>query len=412
MDDVVVVGAGPAGNNTALGLAKRGFGVTVIDSRLDIGDKLCTGIVGTECVQRFPIDPSLVYREVRRARFVTPADCIVDFAAKTSQARVVDRAAYVASFAQQAQAAGATYHLGQRVLQVNPEPQGVTILTDRGRYQARAVVLAAGFGTPLTRQLGLGRVSDHVTGVQAEVATENEREVEVHLGRNVAPGFFSWLVPTQPNRALVGLMSRRHAQTHLTNFLKQLWRNGRITQVIKGPACWGIPLRPLKQTFEDRVLVVGDAAGQTKPTTGGGIYYSLLASEIAARVMAEGLERDDLSARYLSDYQTRWQELLSQELEMGYSARRLCEFLSDQQISFLIRHAGTRRVYDELINSPELSFDWHSQLISKVIDHPVLGGVLKVVNPLLSRIAHRSEVAFDFAPASPSPTDPLVKIAG
>ncbi len=412
MDDVVVVGAGPAGNNAALGLAKRGFGVTVIDSRLDIGDKLCTGIVGLECVRRFPIDPSLVYREVRLARFVTPADGSVDFDAKTSQARVVDREAYVASFAQQAQGAGATYHLGQRVLQVNPELRGVSVLTDRGRYRARAVVLAAGFGTPLTRQLGLGRVSDYVTGVQAEVATENEKEVEVHLGRNVAPGFFSWLVPTQPNRALVGLMSRRHAQAHLTRFLKQLWRNGSITQVIRGPASWGIPLRPLKQTFQDRMLVVGDAAGQTKPTTGGGIYYSLLASEIAAEVMAEGLHRDDLSARYLSGYQAHWQDLLSQELEMGYSARRLYEFLSDQQISFLVRHAGTRGVYNELVNSPELSFDWHSRMISKVIDHPVLGGVLKVVNPLLSRIAHRSEVAFDFSPASPSPTDPLVKIAG
>jgi flavin-dependent dehydrogenase len=343
---------------------------------------------------------------------VAPSDCGFDFAAQTSQARVVDRAAYVAGFAQQAQDAGATYQLGQRVLQIQPEPQGVTILTDGGRYQARAVVLAAGFGTHLTRQLGLGRVSDYVTGVQAVVATKGEEDVEVHLGRNVAPGFFSWLVPTQPNRALVGLLSRRHAPAHLTRFLQQLRGSGRITEVIQGPASWGIPLRPLKQTFQDRVLVVGDAAGQTKPTTGGGIYYSLLASEIAAEVLAEGLHQDDLSARYLSGYQCRWQDLLSQELEMGYSARRVYEFLSDQQISFLVRHAGTRRVYDELVNSPELSFDWHSRMISQVIDHPVLGGVLKLVNPLLSRIAHRSESAFDFSPASPSPADPLVKIAG
>ena len=258
----------------------------------------------------------------------------------------------------------------------------------------------------------------HKTGIRLIGVAQNPangfpaRLLEVHLGRNIAPGFFSWLVPTQPNRALVGLMSRRQAQPHLIKFLKQLWRGGRITQVLKEPACWGIPLRPLKQTFQDRMLVVGDAAGQTKPTTGGGIYYSLLASEIAADVLADGLRRDKLSAQSLSRYQCRWQDLLSQELEMGYSARRLYEFLSDQQISSLVRHAGSRGVYNELLNSPELSFDWHSQMISKVIDHPVLGGVLKVVNPLLSRIAHRSEVAFDFSSASPHPTDPLVKTAG
>ena len=55
MDDVIIVGAGPAGNNTALGLASRGFAVTVIDARQIIGDKLCTGIVGQECTRRFPI---------------------------------------------------------------------------------------------------------------------------------------------------------------------------------------------------------------------------------------------------------------------------------------------------------------------------------------------------------------------
>ena len=67
MDDVIVVGAGPAGNNAALTLAKQGYGVTVIDSRENIGDKLCTGLVGEECFRRYPIDPSLVYREINSA---------------------------------------------------------------------------------------------------------------------------------------------------------------------------------------------------------------------------------------------------------------------------------------------------------------------------------------------------------
>ena len=73
MDDVIVVGAGPAGNNAALTLAKKGYGVTVIDSRENIGDKLCTGLVGEECFRRYPIDPSLVYRESNSARVVAPS---------------------------------------------------------------------------------------------------------------------------------------------------------------------------------------------------------------------------------------------------------------------------------------------------------------------------------------------------
>ena len=63
LDDVIVVGAGPAGNNAALGLASRRYAVKVIDSRHNIGEKLCTGIVGQECSRRFPIEDGMVYRD-------------------------------------------------------------------------------------------------------------------------------------------------------------------------------------------------------------------------------------------------------------------------------------------------------------------------------------------------------------
>ena len=347
MDDVIVVGAGPAGNNAALGLASKGFAVTVIDSRHNIGEKLCTGIVGQECTRRFPIDPELVYREASSINVVAPSTGHVRFEAATPRARIVDRVAYVASFARQAQAAGANYLLGQRVLQVTPEAGGVTVLTDSGSYRSRALVLATGFGSPLTRQLGLGTVSDYVTGAQAQVSTIGVSEVEVFLGQQVAPGFFAWLVPTAPGLALAGLLVRRSAQAHLGDFIDWQRKDGKIEAVTGGPACWGIPLRPLRRTYRDRVLVTGDAAGQVKPTTGGGIYYALLASEIAAQALSEALADNDLSAARLCAYQRRWRLLLSRELEVGYSARRIFEALNDQQISSLVRQAAASGVrYD------------------------------------------------------------------
>ena len=102
MDDVVIVGAGPAGNNTALQLARKGYSVSVI-SRYDLGNKLCTGIVGQECTDGYPISPELVYRRASSAQLVTPGQESISFATATPQASVVDRVAYVASFARQAQ---------------------------------------------------------------------------------------------------------------------------------------------------------------------------------------------------------------------------------------------------------------------------------------------------------------------
>ena len=416
MDDVVVVGVGPAGNNAALELASRGFGVRVIDSRVNIGDKLCTGIIGAECARRFPLDPKLVYHEARSAKLVTPDKATLHFSVATPQAKIVDRASYVASFAHRAEAAGATYHLGQRVLEINPEGSGVNIRTDQNHYRARSVIIASGFGTSLTANLGLGKVADYVTAVQAEAAIGDEDQVEIHLGQSVAPGFFSWIVPTRPGRALVGLLTRRNAQKHLDDFLRRLESEGRIRRVIKEPSSWGIPLRPLKHSLRDRVLVVGDAAGQVKPTTGGGIYYSLLSSVITADVLAGALSAGDLSSRYQSNYQRRWKDLLGQELETGYSDRRMYEYLSDSQISSLARRADRDGLHQELIDSPELAFDWHSQMIDKVMRHPVLGGMLGLVNPFLASLAHRPNLLpnrlLDLAGTASASPDPAVSTRG
>ena len=397
MDDVIVIGAGPAGNNVAYRLASLGYSVTVVDGRKRIGDKLCTGIVGAECIQRFPLDKSLVFRDARVARVIAPGGEIVDFAKQDVQAHVVDRVAYVASFAAMACEAGATYLLGYRVtdvssdgectsVQIVPTP-GLTDESERRTLRARALVVASGFGSKLTGQLGLGMVGDFVTGVQAEVLAPDIEEVHVYFGRGIAPGFFAWLVPTSGGKALVGLLSRNRGHVHLENLMLKLQADGMVTEVTKEPTRWGIPLRPLARTFGERLLVVGDAAGQVKPTTGGGIYYSLLASEIAADTLHKAFSRNDLSTSQLSHYEKEWKALLSHELETGYYARRLFEVLKDCQIDFLMHTIASNGIYSELADSRTLSFDWHSGVISKVMSHGLVGKALTFINPLLATLA-------------------------
>ena len=398
MQDVIVVGAGPAGNNAALSLASQGYGVTVIDSRENIGDKLCTGLIGEECFRRYPIDPGLVYREISAASVIAPSKEIVRFVTPKPVAKVVNRVAYVSSFADRAKKAGAEYRLGHRVIRLEQHNDRISVVTDSGTTDARSLVLAAGFGSQLNRQLGLGEPSDYVVGVQALVQTEGVDEVEVYLGRDVAPGFFAWLVPTQPGYALAGLLVRKNALERFANFVSARQAEGKIMELVDKPVCWGIPLRPLRKTYADRVVVVGDAAGQVKPTTGGGIFYSLMASDIASEILQRALRDDKLSAGRLATYQKEWKSLLSNELEVGYSARRVFEFLGDNQISSLICQAGKNGFVSELAASSDVSFDWHSSMIGKIMGHPTLGGVLRLVNPLLARMAKPPGRAEVFAP--------------
>ena len=391
MNDVIVVGAGPAGNNVAYKLASLGYGVTVVDLRVRIGDKLCTGIVGRECVERFPLDRSLVFRDARLARVIAPGGDTVDIEREDVQAQVVDRVPYVASFADKARQAGATYLLGYRVNEVSSNGPDTSIeITDekeRRTLRGRALVLASGFGSELTGQLGLGRVGDYATGVQAEVLAPDIDEIHVYFGQSIAPGFFAWLVPTSGGKALLGLLSRHHGHVHLEKLILKLQAEGKVAAVTKDPARWGVPLRPLARTFGQRVLVVGDAAGQVKPTTGGGIYYALLAGEVAADSLDRAFSRNDLSASGLSIYEKQWKALLSQELEIGYSARRLFEVLKDCQIDFLMHTIANNGLYRELVDSAALSFDWHSGVIMKVLRNPILSKALTIINPLLATLA-------------------------
>ena len=95
-----------------------------------------------------------------------------------------------------------------------------------------------------------------------------------------------------------------------------LQAQGRIASVEIEPCYRGIPIKPLPRTYGDRLVVVGDAAGQVKPTTCGGIYYGLLCADIATNNLHRALKRDDLSAKSLANYERGWKRKLGRELAL------------------------------------------------------------------------------------------------
>lgn len=335
--DAIVVGAGPAGSYAAYRLAREGHSVVVVEQRATVGDGVCcTGILGAECFERFPVVRSAVVREARSAKFFSPSGKALRVHKESVQAYVVDRGAFDKALAARAREQGAEYLVSAWAESIVPADRDVTVKVEYGcgtvDFEARACVIACGFGGLLTQKLGLGRIRDSVVGAQAEVAVTGLEEVEVYLGQGIAPGFFAWLVPTSPGRGLAGLLVRRGPRSCLREFLLRLVAEGKIVSADVECRFGMIPLVPLSRTCTDRVVVVGDAAGQVKPTTGGGIYYGLLCADMAAETLHEAICANDLSARRLSDYEHKWRARLSGELRTGYFARRLYEKLNDGQI--------------------------------------------------------------------------------
>lgn len=375
--DVIVVGAGAAGNYMACRLASLGYKVIVVEGQKEVGSAICcTGIIGKECFDRFIDDSSLILREANSARFFSPQGKSIRLAKDTTQAYIVDRAAFDKAQARQAKEAGADYLLGARVESIVFKDTSVKVeincQSGVSYLEARAAVLACGFDSCLAQDMRLGSIGDFVMGAQAEVEIEDGVEVEVYFGQEVAPGFFAWLVPTADGRGLAGLLARHHAGSYLRKFLLHLHRQQKIASAGANINYGGIPLRPLPRTHSRRLIVVGDAAGQVKPTTGGGIYYGLLSAQIGIDVLHGALSANDLSAKRLIRYDKEWRRRLSRELQVGYWARRFYEKLSDHQVEQLFHLLESNGIQEALLESEDFSFDWHAGIILGALKHQAL----------------------------------------
>jgi len=382
--DVIVVGAGPVGSYVAGKLAGMGYGVVVLEQKGRLGEATCcTGIIGQECVTSFGVEEGVILRRANGARLLSPSGRLLQLWRDETQACIIDRAAFDRSMATMAQNAGAEYVLSSPVRDIEIGADRVTVEVtygeQRSSLESRVVVIAAGFGSGLVERLGLGMVGDFVIGAQVEVSAVGVEEVEVYFGQELAPGFFAWLVPTAPQRALVGLLSRRSPGDYLRQLVSSLAARGQIAPDGAEFSYGGIPLKPMAKTCGDRLVVVGDAAGQVKPTSGGGIYYGLLCADIAADTLHRALKSDSLSAGTLADYDREWRRKLGWELRVGCWARKLYERLSDGQIDRIFGIIKSNGIDEALLKAEGLSFDWHGEVVLRLLKDRAVSRAMEVM---------------------------------
>jgi flavin-dependent dehydrogenase len=131
-----------------------------------------------------------------------------------------------------------------------------------------------------------------------------------------------------------------------------------------------VPIMPLATTYAERVLAVGDAAGQVKSTSGGGIYFGMLSAELAADTVAEAFRGGTFGREALAGYEKQWRARLGLDLKLGTLFRRLVTRMTDRdvdQLFHVLRQGG-------LLNgiAGKVSFDWHRELILFLLRHPAL----------------------------------------
>ena len=372
--DIIVVGAGPAGSYAAYKLASLGHKVAVLEQKETPGiDICCTGIISPECFDSFGVASDVILTKANSAKFFSPSGKSLRLETEKVQAYVIDRVSFDQAVAAKAKAQGADYFLSSWVTDIAIKKDWAQIEAlchGSGEiFNARAVILASGFKPKLSQRLGLGRISNFAIGAQAEVETQGIDEVEIYLSQEIAPGFFAWLAPTSENKALAGVISPSHAKLHLGKLLADSFCHSKVISKEPEIRQKTIPLGTLPRTYGDRALVIGDAAGQVKPTTGGGIYFGHLGAQMAAEVLHQALVSDDLSATCLSCYEKEWKAKIGKEISLGCLARRLYAKLSDQRIEQIFHVVDSDGIAESLLKSPDFSFDWHGKLILAALKH-------------------------------------------
>jgi geranylgeranyl reductase family protein len=381
MHDLAIVGGGPAGLLTAQRCAEAGLDVVLLEEHAQVGEPAhCTGIVSLETAALAKISDEIVLGRLARARLVSPngGSCQIDWAASgNEEILVLDRGRFDRDLAEKAQRAGAAILMGARVDGIEVGAQGVTLAVNGVSESARACVLACGVSYRLHRQLGFGLPAHVVHAAQIEVDAEPAETVELYFGRGVAPDGFLWAVPIRRGERpglKLGALARGDAGGYLRRFIERPEIRARLRSEPGRMIRRLLPLEPAPQTAADRILLVGDAGGFTKPTTGGGIYYSLLTASLAADTLIEGFQAGRLDAEFLARYERHWETEIGGDLRVSAWLRQFLTRCSDAEINGLVRALGSDSVQTTIQRTA--SFNRHRPLILALLREPGIASLL------------------------------------
>jgi geranylgeranyl reductase family protein len=337
-------------------LEKLGENVIVIEKDKRIGEPVeCAGLFNIDGLERLGIKKGpYVLNEAKGARFISASGAFAEIKAKESKAYVTDRGEFDRFLAKRYKG---ELILGEAVTAARRVKDGFEVATPRRKLEGKKVVIATGHDTTIHKFFGLEAPKRFVSTAQCEIkgVTGGKDFVELYVG-SVAPGFFAWVIPVSDDTARVGVgVLAGNVHEHMEGFLKRLKKEGRFKEKNKVLCKSGglIPFYEPDLTVEKNgAYLVGDAAGQVKATTGGGVMIGCLAAKALARAIHDG-----------SSYEKSI-EAINKELYNHLLIRNVINKFGDEQYEHMV----------EFLNRPE---------IKKIIEEK---GDMDFVGPLMEAV--------------------------
>ncbi|MCS7240065.1 MAG: NAD(P)/FAD-dependent oxidoreductase [Candidatus Bipolaricaulota bacterium] len=350
---VVVVGGGPAGAIAARASAEAKAKTLLLEPAPKKA-VCCAGLVSLATAERLGVPKSLFLREIRAVKVFFPGGNCVELRAEEAKAVVLDRDGLNQWLRNQAQEKGVElWPAAARAWRTRQ------LLTTCGLVEFDVLIGADGAQSTVAHFSGLPRPQEVLVAAQAEIRAELGDMVEVHLG--VVPDFFAWAVPAAEGVAKVGLATGqgREAVARLGDFLTQRFPDAPVLSVRTGL----IPIGPPSKTVADHVILVGNAAAQVKPLTGGGLAFISRCAPLAGTFAARGPEG-------LFQYEACWRKMLGEEIAFEQKARHLFLRLGPEALVDLSRILSNPEIIEFLTEGGDI--DDFSSLPKKFFSRPAL----------------------------------------
>ena len=343
--DVVVVGGGPAGTTAARFAAMGGADVLVLEKDREIGVPVrCGEAVDHEGIIEFiQPDKKFVAAEIRNFKLVAPDGTVVKPLIE-GVGYVLDRRVFDYELARLAADEGAeivTKAYVDSVTRNNGRVDGVTVQYkgDRIRLKSKIVIGADGVESRVGRWAGMNTtvsMRDMESAAQVTAANVNVEDDTClfYFGERYAPGGYLWVFPKGNRTANIGLAvaadqsRKKHALKFLEEFMEKKFPDASVLSKLAG----GVPCaETLEEVSMPGLMLVGDAAHQVNPVSGGGIISGMIAGKMAGKVAADVVKKNDMSL--LRDYDQEWQKSLGDRHHRYYKIKKVIYKFRDNDLN-------------------------------------------------------------------------------
>lgn len=377
--DVVVVGGGPIGAVAARIAAEAGARTLLVEKGDGSGEPArCAGLLSPRVLPTLGASDSSIIREIHGGVIHSPSGVEVSLHADAVKGVVIDRAVLNRELVSLARDAGVKVRTHTRVTSAQPGSISLIAGGVQEDVSTGMIIGADGPKSLVASSFYLSPPEEMLIASQATVVGPVRKgdEVDIFFGRSVAPMFFAWAIPAQEGNTRVGLAAPLGTKTGelLSRFLER-HEFGREVERIQGM----IPISLAPEAVADGALLVGDAAGQVKPSSGGGLYTGGVCARIAGQVAAEAALAGKTTRSDLAVYKRRFKEEIGDELRFGRAARSLLGDIEDDAIDTIFSAIDRPEITELIARYGDI--DYPSRLVHAIASRRDLWPTLR---PLIS----------------------------